>query len=466
MSTVIQLKRSPNIAAPTIGILAEGELAYSYDKANDGDGAILYIETLDSGDNQVIHKIGGKYYTDLLDNANSENVPNTLVIRDADGSFAANVITANLFDGEATSAQIAGTANALTTGRYINLTGDATGSAYFDGTGNADITVTIENNSIELGTDTTGDYVANVLAGTGIEVTGQGGETANVTVGLTDTGVTANTYGGTDAIPIFTVDAQGRITSASNVSVSASSFTLNGDTGTDTFNTGENLYFVGGTGVSTAVTDNTITITNDGVTEINGTTNQIDVSASTGNVTLSIPTTFIMPGSAEVTNDLVVQGNLTINGNTTIVSTQVISTEDSLIKLANNNIVGDTVDIGFYGEYNNGNVVYAGMIRDASDGLFYLFEGIGTDPVGNVVTYANENRATIVTNLTGGNVYGLASAITVSDGGTGQTSLTANAILIGDGTNPVQFATGTFGQVLQINSSGVPIFAGIDGGIY
>ena len=38
---------------------------------------------------------------------------------------------------------------------------------------------------------------------------------------LSTTGVTANTYGGTTAIPVFTVDATGRLSSASNVSITS-----------------------------------------------------------------------------------------------------------------------------------------------------------------------------------------------------------------------------------------------------
>ena len=80
----------------------------------------------------------------------------------------------------------ASTATALQTGRTIALSGDvaATGVA-FDGTGNITLATTIQANSVALGTDTTGNYVATI-AGTAneIEVTGSGVESAAVTVGL------------------------------------------------------------------------------------------------------------------------------------------------------------------------------------------------------------------------------------------------------------------------------------------
>ena len=64
----------------------------------------------------------------------------------------------------------AGTATALATGRTISLTGDVTGtSGSFDGTGNVSIAATIAANSVALGTDTTGNYVASgAVSGNGL----------------------------------------------------------------------------------------------------------------------------------------------------------------------------------------------------------------------------------------------------------------------------------------------------------
>lgn len=84
----------------------------------------------------------------------------------------------------------AGTATKLATARTISLTGDVTGSVSFDGSGNAAIAATIAADSVALGTDTTGNYVASLVAGTGISV-GAAGESATPTV--TNTGVTGLT---------------------------------------------------------------------------------------------------------------------------------------------------------------------------------------------------------------------------------------------------------------------------------
>ena len=66
MATVIQIKRSSSASAPSISDLSNGELAYVQDASNDGASAKLFIESVDSSSNPVIHTIGGKYYTDIV----------------------------------------------------------------------------------------------------------------------------------------------------------------------------------------------------------------------------------------------------------------------------------------------------------------------------------------------------------------------------------------------------------------
>ena len=65
----------------------------------------------------------------------------------------------------------------------INLTGDVTGSAAYI-SGALTVAVTISPNSVALGTDTTGDYVAGVVSGTGITVSSSGGEGSSPSVAL------------------------------------------------------------------------------------------------------------------------------------------------------------------------------------------------------------------------------------------------------------------------------------------
>jgi cytoskeletal protein CcmA (bactofilin family) len=81
----------------------------------------------------------------------------------------------------------ADTASTLETARTISLSGDVAGSVLFDGSQNVTISTTVQPNSVALGDDTTGAYVATIQGTANeITVTGSGSETAAVTIGLPD----------------------------------------------------------------------------------------------------------------------------------------------------------------------------------------------------------------------------------------------------------------------------------------
>ena len=64
------------------------------------------------------------------------------------------------------------------------LTGDVTGTATQTAKGNVSIATSIANNSVDLTTHTTGNYVAGVSAGTGVSVSGSGSEGATATISI------------------------------------------------------------------------------------------------------------------------------------------------------------------------------------------------------------------------------------------------------------------------------------------
>lgn len=105
--------------------------------------------------------------------------------------------------------KIVASAGKLTSAVNISLSGDVSGSVSFDGSNNVNIATIIGANSVTLGTDTTGNYVAGLTQGTGISVTGSVGEGWSPTVSLANVG-TAGTY------KSVTTDAQGRVISGTN----------------------------------------------------------------------------------------------------------------------------------------------------------------------------------------------------------------------------------------------------------
>jgi hypothetical protein len=85
------------------------------------------------------------------------------------GSANINLPGVNAAGNQSTTGNAA-TATVLQTARTISLTGDVTGtSAAFNGSGNVSIAATIAANSVALGTDTTGNYVAaGAVSGIGL----------------------------------------------------------------------------------------------------------------------------------------------------------------------------------------------------------------------------------------------------------------------------------------------------------
>ena len=114
----------------------------------------------------------------ITSGATSANSVSQIVARDASGNFSAGTITATL-TGNAL------TASTLQTARTIGLTGDVSGSVSFNGSADVNITATIAANSVALGTDTTGNYVATVATtSAGLVITNSGTETAGVGINL------------------------------------------------------------------------------------------------------------------------------------------------------------------------------------------------------------------------------------------------------------------------------------------
>lgn len=226
-----------------------------------------------------------------------------------------------------------------------------------------------------------------ITGDTGITTTASG---QGLSIDLDDTAVTPGSYGSSTAIPTFTVDQQGRLTAAGTAAITTT-LDIAADSGTDD-----------------GVRLGTDTLT------ISGTTNEIETSVSGDTITVGLPDNVTVGGN------LIVSGNLTINGTTTDVDTTNLVVEDPLIKLAKNNTSSDSLDIGFYGLYEDGGTdKYAGLFRDASDsGKFKLFHLTQTEPTTTVNTNATGwNVATLVANIEGnvtGNLTGQADRVSTN----------------------------------------------------
>ena len=270
----------------------------------------------------------------------------------------------------------ASTASTLQTARSIGLGGSLSGSVSFDGSQNVTITADIVADSVALGTDTTGDYVAGANAsGAGISVSGSGGEGSTLTIsntGVTSVAGTTNevtvsasagavTIGLPDSITANVTGALTGNASTASTLQTARSIGLSGDlSGSVSFNGSQDVtiaatiaansvtlgtdtagdYVAGasasGAGISVSGSGgegSSLVITNTGVTSLSGTANEVTVSASAGAITVGLPDDVTIGGNLGVT------GNLTVSGSVTTLNTETLLVEDNQITL-NSNVTG------------------------------------------------------------------------------------------------------------------------------
>ena len=156
-------------------------------------------------------------------------------------------------------------------------------------------------------------------------------------------------------------------------------------------------------------------------------------------------------GNTTIDGNATISGNLTVNGTSTTINATTTSVEDNMLELANANTSSDTLDIGIYGNYDDGlsdggATEYTGLFRDASDSTWKLFDGLEVAPTTTVNT--------------SGAGYSLAD-LTVGD--LTATTLTATNGLTGSSiTYPT--SDGTNGQVIKTDGSGTLSFGDIPAG--
>ncbi len=177
-----------------------------------GTTTTVNTETLNLADNQIVfnsNETGTPTQNGGIEIERGTEDNKTLVWNEADDKWTvgSETFVAGTFEGSVTGAvngnvtgnvtgnvdgnvtgDVTGnsdTATTLETARTITIAGDVTATATsFDGSADITLTTAQANNSVDLGTHTTGSYVESLVAGTGVTLTNNSGEGATPTVAI------------------------------------------------------------------------------------------------------------------------------------------------------------------------------------------------------------------------------------------------------------------------------------------
>tara|TARA_B100001564_G_scaffold93564_1_gene76271 strand:- start:671 stop:2098 length:1428 start_codon:yes stop_codon:yes gene_type:complete len=442
MATVIQIKRTTGLSSPTVSDLAEAELAYVQDRSNDGASSKLFIESVDSSSNPVIHEIGGKFFTDII--KGSTPTPANLIV--GNGATAGAEIQLREDSDNGTNYVALKSPNAVGSNVTFTLMG-ADGSANqvieTDGSGNLGFrTVT---STIDGATDTNITSAADgamLLYDTGTSKWIDNVMSGDAT--MADTGVMTISN---DAVTLAKIADAVIITESEGISSN------DVDTGfptaaavkdyVDSNITAQDLDVAGDSGTGAVDLDSqSLTIA--------GTSNEIETSASGQTITVGLP------DDVTVGNSLTVTGNLTVNGTTTTVNSTTTTVDDPIFTVGGDSAPGsdDNKDRGIEFRYHNGSSAKVGFFGfdDSASKFTFIADATNTSEV----------FSGTAGNVAFGNIEGvglaLSGSITSLDGAT-----PANGqLMIGTGSD-VALATLTAGEGIDItNGSGSITIIGED----
>jgi hypothetical protein len=239
-----------------------------------------------------------------------------------------------------------------------------------------------------------------INTGETLSILGLDGITTSITnntisIDLDDTAVTPNTYGSSTAIPVITIDQQGRITGASTQNISTT-LSISDDSSTlASINLGSDTL------------------------KISGTSNEIETSISGDTITIGLP------------NDVIIAGNLTVNGTTTTVNTTNTTVTDKLLELGTGRTGSASGDAGIVIERGDDNNIFIGY--DESADVVTFGSGTFTGSSTGDLTFTESNiKAADITSTGNLDISGtttLRGSITlgVNSGDSTEDSITVNA---------------------------------------
>jgi hypothetical protein len=318
----------------------------------DGSGDVTITASVEPNSVALGTDTTGDYMVDL-----SEGTGVTIVHTPGEGSTASisigqSVATSASVTFAHVSADVTGnltgdvtgnadTASSLETARAISLAGDLSGSVSFDGSGDVTLTATIGANSVALGTDTTGNFVNDITAGTGVTVTHTPGEGSSPTVAIGQDVATSASVTFAHVSADVTGDVTGNADTATALETSRT-ISLGGDlAGSASFDGSANITITATIGAdSVALGTDTTGNYMSGVTASTGVT-VTHTPGEGSDATIAIgqdvgTSASVQFAQVTTTGDVTIGGDLTVNGTTTTVNTETINLADNIVVLNSN----------------------------------------------------------------------------------------------------------------------------------
>jgi hypothetical protein len=148
------------------------------------------------------------------------------------------------------------------------------------------------------------------------------------------------------------------------------------------------------------------------------------------NVHIEIPTASTSPSTGALTvvggvgiqGDVNIAGNLSFGGSGSQTGVQTLEVAFPIVFVGDGN-TGDAIDLGLVGEYVSSGTKYAGVVRDASDGVIKFFKDAATKPTNSVdfsqggLTYADIRTGAITSgSITATGTVGITGGLSATGG--------------------------------------------------
>ena len=444
MATVIQIKRTTGVSSPTVSDLAEAELAYVQDRSIDGASSKLFIESVDSSSNPVIHEIGGKFFTDII--KGSTPTPANLIV--GNGANAGAEVQLREDSDNGTNYVALKSPNAVGSNVTFTLPGaDGSANQVIETDGSGNLSFRTVTSTIDGATDTNITSAADgamLLYDTGTSKWIDNVMSGDAT--MADTGVMTISN---DAVTLAKIADAVIITESEGISSN------DVDTGfptaaavkdyVDSNLTSQDLDVAGDSGTGSVDLDSqSLTVA--------GTTNEIETSVSGQTITVGLP------DSVTIGNSLTVTGNLTVNGTTTTVNSTTTTVDDPIFTVGGDSAPGsdDNKDRGIEFRYHDGSSAKVGFFGfdDSASKFTFIADATNTSEV----------FSGSAGNVAFGNIEGVGLALSGSITSVDGSAPTDGQILMGHSSNgDMQLGTITAGEGMDVtNGAGSITISGED----